>query len=190
MEWAHNIKRLFLGSLGILGIASMVGVVSAADTMDGQATLTVVAPKDALSLKTTPNIDFGSATIGNINGEISGTTDNPYTIIDLRGGSTGYRVQVESGPFTLKTDSSKVLPVTSMTMKVANSTNGQLTGTSSDVNIYGQQAVLVTGGVDSNGTQISGNVTSKLTLDATKVGSLKVGEYRANVTHSIVSGVQ
>lgn len=185
-------NKVFSWSLGILIITStMVGIVSADTTTNGTATLTVVAPStNALTLMSTPNIDFGTATIGSINGTLPGTSDKPYTILDLRGGSTGYRVQVEASNFTSKTDSSKLLPVTAVMMNVANSTNGELTGTGSAVNIFGQQAVVLTGGADSNGTQVSGDITSGLTLDTSKVGSLKVGEYQATVTHSIVSGIQ
>lgn len=192
MNFTSNYKKLSIGAIALLSASTTIGGVALADdTMNGTATITVVAPTtDALSLTETPNIDFGTATIGAVSGVLPGTTDKPYTVVDLRGGSTGYRVQVEASDFTLKTDTTKKLPVTAMLLKVADSTNGELTGTSSDVNVLGQQGVVLTGGADSNGTQVSGDVTAGLTLDGTKVGSLKVGEYQATVTHSIVSGVQ
>jgi hypothetical protein len=190
----HQSKRrnvLLLSFVTALSMMTGSGVVSAADSMDGTATLTVVAPTaDALSLTGAPNIDFGTATIGAVSGVLPGATDKPYTIIDLRGGSTGYQVQVAASKFTLKSDNTKQLPVTAMTMQVADSTNGELTGTGSHVNIYQQPAVVLTGGVDSNGTQVSGDVSAGLTLDGTKIGSLKVGQYQATVTHSVVSGIQ
>lgn len=187
----NHYKHIALTAMTLVGTTTAFGAAHAADTMDGTATITVVAPAtDALSLTATPNIDFGTATIGATNGVLPGITDKPYTIVDLRGGSTGYRVQVEASDFTLKTDATKVLPVTTMTLKVADSANGQLTGTGSDVNILKQQAVVLTGGADANGTQVSGDVTAGLTLDNAKVGSLKVGQYQATVTHSIVSGIQ
>jgi hypothetical protein len=192
MNFTSNHKKIVIGSITLLStLTTFIGGVFADDTMNGTATITVVGPAtDALNLTETPNIDFGTATIGNLSGVLPGVTDKSYTIEDLRGGSTGYRVQVEASDFTLKTDNTKKLPVTALLLKVADSKNGELTGTSNDVDVFKQQGVVLTGSSNSNGIQSSGDVTAGLTLDGTKLGALQVGEYQATLTHSVVSGIQ
>lgn len=191
MQHDKKILNIVSGLAVLVSVAIMPISVFAAQTVDGKATLTVVAPStDTLDLVTTPNIDFGTTTISDRTNLINGTTDTPYTIVDLRGGNTGYRVQVEASNFILKSDGKTILPVTTVAMNVSNNASGTLKGSGSDTNIFEQQAVVLTGNADSNGTQISGKVTASLTLDPEKLQSLKVGEYQATLTHSIVSGIQ
>lgn len=191
MQHDKKILNIVSGLAVLVSVAITPVSVFAAQTVDGKATLTVVAPStDTLDLVTTPNIDFGTTTIADRTNIINGITDTPYTIVDLRGGNTGYRVQVEASNFILKSDGQTILPVTAVAMNVSNNASGTLKGSGSDTNIFGQQAVVLTGNADSNGTQISGKVTASLTFDQEKLQSLKVGEYQATLTHSIVSGIQ
>lgn len=191
MQHDKKIMNIVSGLAVLVSAAIMPVSVLAAQTADGVTTLTVVAPSaDTLDLVTTPNIDFGTTTISDHPELIQGTADQPYTIVDLRGGNTGYHVQVEASNFTLKQDSKTILPVTAVMMNTSSNASGTLIGSGSDANIYGQKAIVLTGTTEANGTQISGKVTASLMLDPEKLQSLKVGEYQATLTHSIVAGIQ
>ncbi|WP_208423048.1 WxL domain-containing protein [Latilactobacillus fragifolii] len=142
--------------------------------------------QNALSLQHYPSFNFGTFLIGKTSSATT-TSDSTYSILDLRGGNDGYKIQVSVSDFKSITAPNKKLPIVSLTMTSDNNSNGHLKGANS-VDVLNKQGIIIIGDKDSNGVQTSGSVTLSLSLNE-KNSSVAPGEYRATVTHNIISGV-
>jgi len=187
-------KKIFVISMMTLAFAGFGYQNVEADTSgNGTANINVTASSTkSFYLETYPSFDFGTAK-NNVK-QLTAGGDKPYTVVDLRGGSSGYQIQAQiktdnTKKFTAADGSDRELPVTDFNISIADSTDNNLLG-SSNINIYNQSGTVFSAGADTNGISVSGATTATLDLDAKQSYKIKTGvQYNATIIHSLVSGI-
>ncbi|MDR3240611.1 MAG: hypothetical protein LBT37_00375 [Lactobacillaceae bacterium] len=180
-------KKIFVISMMTLAFAGFGYQSVEADTSgNGTANINVTAPStDSFYLETYPSFDFGTAK-NNVK-QLTAGGDKPYTVVDLRGGSSGYQIQVKVDDFIAADGSNKTLPVTDFMISIGDSTNTSIQG-SSLINVYNQNGTVLSAGVNTNGLSVSGGTSAK--LDLKNATGLATGvQYNATITHSLVDGI-
>ncbi|MDR3240570.1 MAG: hypothetical protein LBT37_00170 [Lactobacillaceae bacterium] len=180
-------KKIFVISIMTLVFASSFYTNAEAVTNgNGTANINVTAPStNALYMTAYPSFDFGTAK--NTVQQVVASGDQPYTIVDLRGGSSGFQIQAKISDFTIANNSAKKLPVIDFILSVADSTDGSVQG-SSQINIFNQNGTVIRAGADTNGLNVSGGANATLNL-LNKTGLSTGVQYNAIITHSLVAGI-
>lgn len=194
-----NFKKinLFVATLAMAGAMAPVVAAHADNTTDptkAQGTTRIEFQKasgsQGLTLDKAPSFEFNNHDItANMSMDYDANQSTPIQVTDLTGSSDGYHVTPQANNLTLDGNTSVVLPVSQLSMTVAdgakNTSGGYVHGTTG-TQIFGAAATVATGDANTNGTNASGNTNSHIKLSGNQV---KAGTYNGTIDYTVATGL-